>query len=56
MITIITTPATIIASWYGMNFKSMGELEWSHGYGFVIVLTVITTLGTLLYFKQKRWL
>ncbi len=56
MITIITTPATIIASWYGMNFKSMGELEWTHGYGFVIVLTMITTLGTLLYFRRKRWL
>ena len=56
MITILTTPATIIASWYGMNFKSMGELEWTHGYAFVIALTVFTTLGTLFYFKAKRWL
>ncbi len=56
MITILTTPATIIASWYGMNFKAMSELEWQHGYAFVIGLTLVTTLGTLFYFKAKRWL
>jgi magnesium transporter len=56
MITILTTPATIIASWYGMNFKFMNELEWKHGYAYVLTLTVVSTLGTLVYFKQKKWL
>ena len=56
MITILTTPATIIASWYGMNFKFMSELEWQHGYAYVLVLTILSTLGTLVYFKQKKWL
>jgi magnesium transporter len=55
MITIITTPATLIASWYGMNFEVMPETKWIHGYGFVVGLTVVTTLLTLLYFRKKNW-
>ncbi|MEI6506593.1 MAG: magnesium transporter CorA family protein, partial [Planctomycetota bacterium] len=57
MITIITTPSTIIASWYGMNFtKQMPELEWAHGYWYVLALTFITTGLTFFYFKSKKWL
>jgi len=56
MITIITTPMTLIASWYGMNFKGMPEIDHQHGYVFAIVLTLITTGLTFIYFRQKRWL
>jgi magnesium transporter len=56
MITIITTPMTLIASWYGMNFKGMPEIDQPHGYVFAIVLTLITTGLTFIYFRQKRWL
>jgi len=56
MITILTTPATVVASWYGMNFKSMSELDWPHGYAFVIALTIVATLGTVVYFRGKKWL
>jgi len=56
MITIITTPMTLIASWYGMNFKGMPEIDQPHGYAFAIVLTLITTGLTFIYFRQKRWL
>jgi magnesium transporter len=56
MITLITTPLTMIGTWYGMNFKNMPELEWKHGYPMVIVLTVATTAATYWYFKKKGWL
>jgi magnesium transporter len=57
MITIITTPATLIASWYGMNFnKSMPEFEWAHGYWYALAMTAITTGATLFYFRHKKWL
>jgi magnesium transporter len=56
MFTIITTPMTLIASWYGMNFKGMPEIDQPHGYVFAIVLTLITTGLTFIYFRQKRWL
>ncbi len=52
-VTVITTPATVIASWYGMNFKIMPELEWINGYWIIIGLTIISTLGITVWFKRK---
>src|SRR4029079_8472544 len=43
VITVITTPLTLIGTWYGMNFEFMAELHWKHGYMFVTCLTVTTT-------------
>ncbi|NBV23913.1 MAG: magnesium and cobalt transport protein CorA [Proteobacteria bacterium] len=55
MITILSTPATLIASWYGMNFEMMPELKWLHGYAFVFGLTAFTTLATWWYVKKRKW-
>jgi magnesium transporter len=56
MITLITTPLTLVGTWYGMNFEGMPELKWQHGYAFSFGLTVITTALTFIYFRKKRWL
>jgi magnesium transporter len=55
IITAITTPLTLIGTWYGMNFKHMPELEWVHGYWFVATLTAVSTALTYGYFKWKKW-
>jgi magnesium transporter len=58
LITILSTPATIIASWYGMNFThdaGMVELNWAHGYAFAFTLTALTTFGTYWYLKKRGW-
>ena len=56
LITILSTPATIVASWYGMNFqKDMHEINWAHGYAFAFALTTFTTLGTYWYLKRRNW-
>ncbi len=56
LITILSTPATIVASWYGMNFqKDMHEINWTHGYAFAFALTTFTTLGTYWYLKRRNW-
>jgi magnesium transporter len=55
LITIITTPLLIVGTWYGMNFKSMPELDWEFGYELAMGLTVISTVLTFLWFKRKRW-
>ena len=56
LITILSTPATIIASWYGMNFqRDMHEIGWEHGYAFAFALTALTTLGTYWYLKRRNW-
>lgn len=56
LITLITTPATLIASWYGMNFDGISEIHWEHGYLLAIVATGVSTLLTYLWFKRKKWL
>ncbi len=59
VLTIVTTvfmPLTLIVGWYGMNFKYMPELNWVGGYPVVIVVCVLIVIGSLLFFKKKKWL
>ena len=53
---VVLMPPTLIASIYGMNFKSMPELEWAHGYPFALVLMVIAAIVPYWIFKWKKWL
>jgi magnesium transporter len=56
--TVITSfffPLTLIVGWYGMNLK-MPEFGWRYGYLFVIGISILTAVTTLLYFKRKKWL
>jgi len=58
LITVITTPVMIIGTWYGMNFAHMPETaegapQWA--YPLVIIVTVLSTAATYLYFKKKKW-
>jgi magnesium transporter len=54
--TVAFMPPTLIASIYGMNFRGMPELEWEYGYIIAILFMVLSSLGTLVYFKKKNWL
>ncbi|MBX3732214.1 MAG: magnesium/cobalt transporter CorA [Verrucomicrobiae bacterium] len=57
MITVITTPLMLVGTWYGMNFEaSMPELKWRYGYLYAILITLISTVLTFLYFRRKKWL
>jgi magnesium transporter len=59
VLTIIATifiPITFVAGIYGMNFKSMPELEWKWGYVAVWCLIVGIALIMIGYFKRKKWL
>ncbi len=55
LITIVTTPAMMIGTWYGMNFKDMPELDHRHAYPVAIIVTGIGTIATYLYFKKRKW-
>ena len=55
MITVITTPLMMVGTWYGMNFKSMPELEVRYGYELAAMVTAIATAATYWYFKKKGW-
>jgi magnesium transporter len=56
MITVITTPLMIVGTWYGMNFKNMPEVDWRWGYVYALVITLLSTAATFIYFRRKRWL
>ena len=59
VLTVVTTifmPLTLIAGWYGMNFRYMPELETAWGYPVIIVVSLLIVLGSLWFFKKKKWL
>jgi magnesium transporter len=49
-------PPTLIASVYGMNFKTMPELDWAYGYPYVLALMVASAVVPMLYFRKRGWL
>lgn len=56
VVTSIFLPLTLIAGWYGMNFKYMPELSWQYGYLYVSVFSIMVVLGSVYLIKQKKWL
>ncbi|MCR4961837.1 MAG: magnesium transporter CorA [Lachnospiraceae bacterium] len=59
VLTVVTTifmPLTLIVGWYGMNFRYMPELEWKWGYPIIIAISLLIVLGSLFFFKRKKWL
>jgi magnesium transporter len=56
LITLITTPMTLVGTWYGMNFAdSMPEYRWKYGYAWAIALTIASTIATYVWFRKKKW-
>lgn len=59
LLTIISTffiPMSFIASFYGMNFKYMPELQWRYSYPIVVGIMVLIACGMLKYFRKKKWI
>jgi magnesium transporter len=59
VLTIISTifiPLTFIVGVYGMNFKSMPELDWEWGYPAVWLLMIAVFLAELKFFRNRKWL
>jgi len=56
LIATIFLPITFIASWYGMNFHYMPELEYPWAYPLALVASVAVVVGMLMYFRRKKWL
>ena len=52
---IIAVP-TMVAGFYGMNFKFMPELDWHYGYPAVVVFTISLCILIYLLFRRSGWL
>ena len=55
-LTAITLPATIIGTWYGMNFEHMPELKSAYGYPTALIANVLLTAAMWLWCKKRRWI
>jgi len=53
---VVFMPPTLVASIYGMNFKSMPELQWHFGYPIAIGMMILAAILPYLYFKWRKWL
>ena len=56
IVTAIFLPLSLIAGWYGMNFRGMPELSWEYGYPAVILVSAAIAIWLIWYFKKKKWL
>ncbi|MDW0109903.1 magnesium transporter CorA family protein [Sporosarcina aquimarina] len=56
VITTIFTPAAVFGAIWGMNFKSIPEFEWAHGYAFALTVILTTTFSLFFYLKKKGWM
>jgi len=52
---IIAIP-TMVAGFYGMNFKNIPEAEWEYGFYAVLLLTIGACVTLYLIFKKSGWL
>ena len=55
-LTAIALPATIIGTWYGMNFKSMPELRSPYGYPVCVGITLVLTFLMWIWCKRRKWI
>lgn len=55
VVTTIFMPLTLIAGWYGMNFKNMPELNASYGYPITIGISVLIVVLLVIWFKKKKF-
>ena len=53
---VVFLPPTLVASIYGMNFKTMPELEWVFGYPSSLLLMIISAIIPFFFFRWKGWL
>jgi magnesium transporter len=56
IMSVLFLPPTLVASWYGMNFKIIPELQWEWGYAYAIALAVISAIVPYWLFKRKGWM
>lgn len=55
VVTSIFLPLSLIAGWYGMNFAYMPELHWRLAYPAVIGVSLTIAVGSMLFFKYKKF-
>jgi magnesium transporter len=56
VVSIVGIPPTFVASLYGMNFKDIPELTWSHGYLYAWCVMIASAVVPVIWFRLRGWL
>jgi magnesium transporter len=56
IVSVATVPPMILAGIWGMNFKSIPEYNWAHGYAFGLTMILLSMVLPLIWFRLKKWL
>ena len=56
IVSVATVPPMILAGIWGMNFKSIPEYNWEHGYAFAWTMILLSMVIPLIGFRWKRWI
>ena len=52
---VVGIPPTFVVGLYGMNFKTMPELDWTYGYAWGLALVVLSIVLPIGWLKAKGW-
>jgi len=55
IVTAVFVPLSFLAGLYGMNFDHMPELQYRYGYFVLLGTMAVILIGSLLFFKKKKW-
>jgi magnesium transporter len=56
VVALIFLPPTLVAGIYGMNFRTMPELNWDYGYLMALIIMGAFSVIPYWFFKRKGWL
>ncbi len=55
VITAVFLPLTLLAGWYGMNFKYMPELDYRYSYPIFTAVCLVIAIALIIIFKRRKW-
>ena len=53
---VVGIPPTVLVGVWGMNFASMPELHWHHGYALALGAIALSIVVPLVWFRRRGWL
>lgn len=56
VISTVLMSCALVAGIYGMNFKTMPELDWKYGYAYSLILMIVSGGLILWLFRRFKWL
>lgn len=56
VVSVVGVPPTFFASMWGMNYKSMPELDWAWGYPMALLVIILSAVLPLVWFRIRGWL